>query len=415
MKGLVNVSGRELPVLPVLKPAGDTVYCAGTASYVKLQVEQPEANTSYLLLNNHQRPGSITTQPEWNNLKAGYYSVYAVNQWGCESGESNTVQVKEQTVARPVLTGNDIYCEGDTSLHRIEINGLRNDLDYVIYEESPVDTFGRFSGVSGRLTIDVPSEEKIYYVQATDRTPLHCSVLSDTVEIRKSKFTISVVSPMTIANGEQATLHVNITGASSPVIEWQPAAKISGANNEATVQTVPLQSGESFTVTVKEGGCEQRALINVIVTGTPLKVDIRLEDQLTSVDTIRLCTTDSLNLFGWYDGGTGDYTAKWYENGQEIAVGQWLRNYRKDTDGYLHYAVTSGGITEKDSVYIQLLPVPERPGLADTGLQCVAGNDYILRLPSTENGVYYVWNMTGQGAESIRNLRQRSKWGRGIR
>ena len=399
MKGLVNVSGRELPVLPVLKPAGDTVYCAGTASYVKLQVEQPEANTSYLLLNNHQRPGSITTQPEWNNLKAGYYSVYAVNQWGCESGESNTVQVKEQTVARPVLTGNDIYCEGDTSLHRIEINGLRNDLDYVIYEESPVDTFGRFSGVSGRLTIDVPSEEKIYYVQATDRTPLHCSVLSDTVEIRKSKFTISVVSPMTIANGEQATLHVNITGASSPVIEWQPAAKISGANNEATVQTVPLQSGESFTVTVKEGGCEQRALINVIVTGTPLKVDIRLEDQLTSVDTIRLCTTDSLNLFGWYDGGTGDYTAKWYENGQEIAVGQWLRNYRKDTDGYLHYAVTSGGITEKDSVYIQLLPVPERPGLADTGLQCVAGNDYILRLPSTENGVYYVleYDRTGSG------------------
>lgn len=142
MKGLVNVSERELPVLPVLKPAGDTVYCAGTASYVKLQVEQPEANTSYVLLNNHQRPGSITTQPEWSNLKAGYYSVYAVNTWGCESGESNTVQVKEQTVARPVLTGNDIYCEGDTSLHRIEINGLRNDLDYVIYEESPVDTFG---------------------------------------------------------------------------------------------------------------------------------------------------------------------------------------------------------------------------------------------------------------------------------
>ncbi len=399
MKGLVNVSERDLPAVPVLKPAGDTVYCSGALSNVKLYVEQPEVNTSYVLLNNHVRPGSITTRPEWNNLKADYYSVYAVNSWGCESGESNTVQVKEQTVARPTLTGSDTYCEGDTALRLIEANGLRNDLDYVIFQESPLDTFGRFSGVSGRLTVQVPSLEKKYYIQATDRTPLHCSVWSDTVEIRKSEFTIRVVSPVIIANGEQATLNVTITGASAPLIEWQPSNKIAGANDLATVQTVPLQSGESFTVVVKEGGCEQRALVNVIVIGTPLKVDIRLEDQLTSVDTIRLCAGDSLNLFGWYDGGTGNYTAQWYENNQLIAGGQWLRNYRKDADGYLHYAVTSGGITEKDSVYVQLLPSPERPSLADTSLQCASGSEYRLRLPLTETGVHYVleYDRTGSG------------------
>lgn len=402
MNGLVNVTKRELPEIPVLKAENkDTVYCANLESDVKLYVDTPRVNTSYVLLNHHSRPGSITSAPVWNNVTAGTYSVYAVNAWGCESAEGNTLKVLEQTVARPSLTGNDVYCEGDTAFRVVEINGLRNDLDYVIYEESPKRVFGNFSGVNGQVTIDVPPADKIYYVEATDRTPEQCSAFSDTVSIRKSDFTLTVSSPLTIANGEQATLTVTVNGASDPVVEWQPASKISGPHDSATVQTIPLQSGETFVVVVKEGGCEQRGLINVIVTGNPLQIGIRKEDQVTSVDSILLCGNDSLDLFGWYDGGTGSYTAKWYDGDDTVAVGegQWLRNYRKLSDGYLHYIVNSGGITEKDSVYIELLPVPAVPSLADSGLQCTSESSYSLRIPVTEAGVYYVleYDRVGSG------------------
>ena len=91
------------------------------------------------------------------------------------------------------------------------------------------------------------------------------------------------------------------------------------------------------------------------------------------------------------------------------------RNYRKDSDGYLHYVVTSGGITERDSVYVQLLPAPERPVLADTGLQCASGTEYSLRLPSTESGVHYILEYDRTGSNIYQELTLTQQVGTGGR
>lgn len=413
MSGVVNVSCRKAPrsVWLTVKD-GDSVYCAGTVSSVTIEQDTLENGVSYALWKSHMPTGitGVVRGPankiSYERLEEGIYTVVGSNIWGCRSEESNAVRVLKRTLPQVIVSGADVYCKGDTSLRRIIIDSLRADLNYTVYRESPLEVYATLSGVNDRITLQVPSKEQDYYVVGEEKSDKKCRTVSEKVSIRESKFRIKAIEDQIIANGESAILSVEIVdGGEHPVIRWSPADRLEGRSDISAVRTIGLQSGVVFEVSVTtEGGCRLTDKVSVSVKGDVLSAEIREVDMVTPVDTVWLCTGDLLNLYGWADGGTGEYSVNWYEGDKPIGSTRMLTDYRPKENGYICYQVKSGEITVRDSVYVGLYPVAERLVLSDTALQCVYEDSYHFQLSALEAGVHYVLQYDRFGTGNYRNL-----------
>jgi len=393
MNGIYTLQQRSRPTsFDLLAWEEDTTYCAGSVSDVRLYLSGSEPVTTYTLYRNRLETVATGTDTTWGQLEEGVYSVVARNQWGCET-ESGYKVVKTRKLPVVTLQGGAVFCPGDTTLYTLEVGGLQEENTYIIYREEPQEEYGRLENVSGSVRVKVPAEAKSYYVVATDGSPEACRAESQRVEIRKSDFIITANSPVVIGNGETAVLAVTIEGGIAPFgIVWSPGSAIAGDPTAATVTTLPLQKGSTYTVSVQDGGgCIQKASVDVVVTGTELTLDIREADRVTSVDTVRLCRNERLTLYGAYDGGNGSYQMRWY-SGTDAAIVEntaWLKDYQVTKTGNLYFEVKSGEIVRNDTVFVELLDTARHFEFTPDELLCTTNIKDTLHLAGSERDVRY--------------------------
>lgn len=397
MRNLVSVEEHDLPAVYSLEARGDdSVYCANALPDVVLELSGREEDTKYTLYRADTVYRVAAYVSSWDRVESGVYRVKAVNKWGCLREMGQQQVLSRQPPVGTQVVGGMIYCENQTGTARIEIKDTRPAYTYRVYRESPRIDYLDTMGNGGSVFLQVPLEDKSYYVVAEDTTREHCrTALVDTAVFRMSRLKV-VGNPAEhyIWNGERCTLPVIVTGQEGALtVHWTPAAKLEpGQDTLLTPATLPVTERQDYVIRVQDySACAATATVSVIVKSEKLACDIRETDRITSVDTVRACQGADMDLYAWVDGGTGSYDYLWRDAGGEVGREQVLQHYIRQTDGWLILEVKSAEITQKDSVWVELYDNPQEFALLPGGLMCVQKNTTpVLNLSGAQTGIRYI-------------------------
>jgi len=240
----------DLPAQPQI--SGDTVYCEdGTVT-----LNGPAASR-YLWSNGD------TTQEI--SVLAGNYTLTITDANGCVSMASEVHQVSESArPARPVISGSDQYCEGNTTTLSATIS------DQYLWS-------------NGEITQSVIVTAGTYYVKVTDAAGCE-SFHSDTIEVselpRPDKPLITPDGPLTFWKGDSVVL---VSSAATGYL-WSPGA-------ETSAQITVKVSGSYSVVVTDDNGCESVASDAVLVT-----VDALDKPVVTADGALSFCAGGSVQL-----------------------------------------------------------------------------------------------------------------------
>lgn len=397
MTHIVNVDEHDLPVSYELSALNDdSVYCANTPADVVLKLSGADPETQYTLYlpDRIYRPGGYITS--WEKVEKGVYHVEAVNKWGCHRVMGQQEVLIQQPPLQTSVQGGMIYCENQSGTAQVEIKNTDPAYLYKIYRERPKVEYLDTMGNGGSIFLEVPLEDKSYYVVAVDTTREHCRTsLLDTAVFKMSRLkVIGTPEEHKIWNGEQCQLPVIITGQEGKVtVSWLPSDKlVAGQDTMLCPTTLPVTERQDYVIKVQDySACVATATVSVIVKSDKLACDIRKPDKVTSVDTLKACQGADIDLYAWVDGGTGEYEYKWKDENGPQSETQELQNYTRSADGWLILEVKSAAITERDSIWIELYPAPSQYDLLPAGLLCVQRSSQPqLKLSGSQPGIRYI-------------------------
>lgn len=397
MTGIVDVVEQDIPLSYSLFSVGnDSIYCAGSASNVVLQLAGKESEIKYGLQKDGSPYGNMSYGNRWEGVEGGSYTVVAENKWGCRNQMGRQQVIVQQRPASVKVSGGFVYCKEQTGKGRIEINDTKRGTRYLLYRESPKTLQLDTMGIGAPMVLEVPLEDKRYYVIARDTTAEGCeTALSDTAVFRRSTLVVAGnPAEQYIPNGTSCGLSVITTGQiGTATYSWRPTDKLQDGNQTLVApQTRMLTQREDFIVEVKdESNCIATATVSVVMTGGELACDIRKVDKVTAPDTIHACMGADIDLYGWVDAGAGNYQFLWRDENGKQSTEQYLRGYSRLNAGWIVLEVRSGENIKKDSVWINTHTAPEPYLLTPSGLLCAQKNRPVtLQLSGSQAGVRYI-------------------------
>lgn len=398
LSGLDSITPRPYPQeceLSVLND--DSIYCRGTASDVTLTYACFENGSSYTLWKNGHlmNPPKNTAPLTWPNTEEGVYNIRVINKWGCVKNFGRQEVKIQELPERHHLVGARTYCKEEPGDHLLELQDSEDGVMYS-FRYLPSTVIKDTLSTGGAIKLRVPLQEHTYYVVATDTTPEHCSVaMLDTVEVRMSRLDVAGNPPYVLVEPTQkAQLNIDITNAEgTPVISWKdPNGHLSDVLTTEDPWTKPWNWGtEDFLVEVSDAsGCMVEASVRVIPQGTPLTGDLRLDDCVTSRDTISICDGNEVTLCAYADGGQGYYVYTWSDLNNSNLGRNKLLTYTPTDEGYVWLDIQSSEQKLRDSIYIKLGRSPQVDTVEGPYSRCVTpGNSESIILKNSQPGVTY--------------------------
>jgi len=397
LSGLDSITPRPYPQECELGVwNNDSVYCRGSQSDVVLTYDCFESGSSYTLWKNGQlmNPPKYSEPLRWTGIEEGVYNIRVMNKWGCSRDFGRQeVKVRELPQRFP-LVGARIYCKDEPGPHRLDLQNSEEGVKYS-FRYLPSVLVKDTLGTGGEIKLDVPLEEHKYYVIAMDTTSEHCSVpMLDTVEVRMSRLEVHPDPAVAyVEYGQVAQLNIVIQNAEgTPVVEWIDNGYLAESVHIQNPNTKPCTwDSENFLVSVTDAsGCKVVTSVKVVRKGGKLEGEIREEDCLKSVDTVKVCEGSDIELCAYAVGGQGFFDYTWSDlNNTHLGQGDKL-TYTPSAEGYVWLDIESGQQKIRDSVYVMMGKAPRIDTLEPLYSRCVTpGSPEQIVLKNSESGNSY--------------------------
>lgn len=304
LNGCFKTTSHVLTILPQPTPAilGNTSYCVNDGG------TNLGANASYTSYNWTQGATSVGTDST-EFLAAGTYTLTVTNNFGCTGTATATVSVINPTVSIN-LNGTNPFCQGDS------LTLIANGSSGVTYSWNTGQSIST-------ITVDTAG---LYIVNAT----LGSCAISDSVLVTVTpRPSVNVSGPNSLCSGTTANL-IATTNATNPTFSWT-----GGGTND----TLNINTGGTYIVTVDDGGCSVSDTIVVQLIQTPVG---------TITGNTAFCPGDSAVLTANFSSATG-YLWNTGETTSSITV----------TSGGVYYVVaTNSGCSGTDTTFVTAYAQP---------------------------------------------------------
>jgi gliding motility-associated-like protein len=286
----VSTIVNPLPGSPVI--TGDSEYCAGNS----VQLSAPAADS--WLWSTGETTASI-------NVTAGSYTLIIRDATGCESPPSAPHDVTENPLpARPVITGNSSYCEGDS----------------VLLSTGPASAY---SWSTGETTPDIHVRAGSYTVLVSDAKECW-SPASDPYPVtelpRPAKPVITADGPLDIWAGDSVIL----SSSSAASYLWSP-------NGESTQDILIMAAGDYSVIITGANGCPGDPSDPVTVTVLSIEkpvITVSGETEFCEGSSQTLLSAPDAFAWEWSTGETtqditvtsgGSYTVRVWNEGEQAS------------------------------------------------------------------------------------------------
>ncbi|HYW95558.1 MAG TPA: gliding motility-associated C-terminal domain-containing protein [Bacteroidales bacterium] len=340
---------KDAPNKPVITPQGTVDICAGDSVTLT-------ADSAFLYV---WSSGETTKTVTVKN--AGSYTVYTVDEYGCESETSDPVNLQLTTVAKPVITAltDTVVCEGDT----------------VKLESTTADSYIWSTGGNSRQVNLVNSGLVSLHVEDVNGC---VSPESDPVQVTvnplPAKAVIAPPGPLSICEGD--TVELTITAAATSY-DW---------SDGSTDASLRVTATGNYTVAVTDAnGCTSPESDPVQVTVNPVpskpEIDPAGPVSICEGDSARLTVTASAASYHWSDGSTA------------------ASLYAKTAGSYTVAVTDANGCVspESDPVQVTVNPLPARAVIAPSGPLSICEGDTV-ELTTTAAATSYDWSNGSTGA-----------------
>jgi len=152
----------------------------------------------------------------------------------------------------------------------------------------------------------------------------------------------------------QLTSTLTSTGSTGLVYEWSPVEGLDNPNIANPVASPDKTTIYTLTVRSSEGCTASSSVLVRVNSGILIDVNITADD-----DTI--CLGQITQLFAEATGGSGVFTYSWTSNPSGFTSDQSNPYINPEEDTWYFLTVSDGSETVSDSIFIQVLPLPDQP------------------------------------------------------
>ena len=316
------------------------------------------------------------------NVPAGVYTVTMTTPEGCEM-TSAPFTVEALGTDLIVSATETSICQGDHTTLSVDQDGWAGNVTY---------QWDAQAGNSTSTTVDVhPDTTTIYHVTATVSSTNGSCTAEGTITIivtpRPDQVIVTPVTPTTICEGDQVTLHAS--GNATSYIWYENGVVIPG-ENQADL-TVLLNQAGTYTYAAKavnEEGCvsaEASEPITVTVNSAPESVEISGE--------LVICEGGSTTLYANVTPNV-PATYTWYKD--NVVIPNYNESYLVVTEAgsYRVDATTNGCTTSSAAVIVTVEQAPNLELTATEMTICATGTTVITAEPTgwNSNNVIYTWS-----------------------
>jgi gliding motility-associated-like protein len=303
--------------------------------------------------------------------------------------DSVVVEVIESPIYYEIIGGGS-YCKNGEGVN-ISLDGSQKNIEYTLYLNQ---TINLLTILGDGLPIDFGNyntDGSYIIIAGNSETGCGSQMTGSVVVSQYPQPFADAGADVSISGGLHTTLSGSASGGTGNYeYMWSPPEKLLNPNDpDAT--TVVLNATTMFSLTVNDGatGCySDPSNMVVFISGGPLTADIMYPSN-------QVCPGESVSLYALPGGGNGNYSYFWesvpvgyYATSAQISINPGVSTWYK-------LEVTDGDMVIRDSVYIEMLPVPESFDLTGGGGYCIGtGGVEIFLENSSQSTVYSLFHNT---------------------
>ncbi|OSZ79468.1 hypothetical protein CAP35_14815 [Chitinophagaceae bacterium IBVUCB1] len=312
--------------------------------------------------------------------------IVAARLFGCLARDTTTVSVSNVSAANVVASATTPVCERDSIILTASVPTAANSYSWSgpgSFASAAKDTFRANSlpAMSGDYIFSA------FYTGCTIR---------DTVTILVKPLaaarTISSNSPVCTGN----TLTLNAGSSSTGVnYTWNGPNSFVSTLSPANINGVSPTAAGNYVLTYELNGCITKDSVAVVINNSPLPV--------TASSNAPVCELQSLNLF--CSNSNNGTTYAWTGPGSFTAATQntvRVNSTPAMSGDYIVTATISNGCTAKDTVTVQVKPLPANFSAGANGPLC-QGATLLLSGNTTSSGVSFGWTGPSSYSSSSQN------------
>ena len=293
------------------------------------------------------------------------------------------------------ISGGGYLCEDSDGIS-IEISGTQLDFEYSLLLNND-QVVAIHYGTGNAMVFAQIVQPGDYTVRAKNLLSSCGVMMNETVQVYATVPLVASLSEFQyLQAGMAANLSVNASGGSGNYsYQWEPAAFVLNPN-AAISATVPLESNQTFEITITDGltGCQKSKQLYVIVSNSTLSVEIVAEQTL-------VCPGDSVRLFALTYGGQGPISYAWSSvpTGFQSSVFDPVVSPLLST--VYTVAVSDGLSSTSKSIQINVKPSAQPFSISGGGSVCSGSLGTEVMLSGSQLGVDYLLNRNGNPTGSV--------------
>ena len=304
---------------------------------------------------------------------SGNYIVTA-KLYGCVAKDTTTANVIATNASAIIATGSSPICERDTLFLNATVGTVANSYSWTGpggFSSSSKDTLrtNAMPAMSGDYVFTA------YYTGCTVKDTV-------TVEVKPMALnrTIGSNSPVCTDNTLSLTASSSSTGVA---YTWIGPNSFVATTPSANIGGVTMSNAGKYVVTYQLNGCITKDSVTVVVNQSPLPITASANTPLCAGETIALSSTNSTSGATYSWSGPSSYTAS-TQNPTRV-------NSTTAMGGdYIVTATLSNGCTKKDTVTVQVKPLPANFSAGSNSPIC-EGSNLQLNGNTTSTGVNFSW------------------------
>ena len=293
------------------------------------------------------------------------------------------------------LVGGGRYCKNGVGVN-ISLSGSQELIEYTLYRNQNIEVA---TVIGDGLSIDF-GDYKIdgnYIVIAANAETSCYQQMSGSVVVSQHPQPIANAgADISITSGGYATLQGSAIGGSGFYnYHWTPTEKLLNPSDPDPT-TVALSTTSMFTLQVvdENTGCQSDPTSMIVfITGGPLLVEVIAESN-------QICPGNQISLFALPGGGNGNYSYFWESSPSGFNATSSQITINPGVSTWYKVTVTDGDNSVKDSLLVNMLPIPISYELLGGGGYCSGtGGVEIFMDNTSQNTVYTLFhNAVSTGA-----------------
>lgn len=297
--------------------------------------------------------------------------------------DSVIVEVIQSPLSFEIIGGGE-YCKNGDGVN-ISLNGSQENIEYTLYRNQTIEVLTK-EGNGSPINFGNYKVDGSYIVIANNSESGCGTQMNGSAVISQYPQPFSDAGPdLSINTGS----HINLQGSAyggTGTYEylWSPPEKLLNPTDpDAT--TIALNATTMFSLVVKDEitGCSgDPSNMIVFVSGGPLVADI-----LTPSNQV--CPGESLSLYALPAGGNGNYSYFWESNPEGYYATSSEITVNPGTSTWYKLEITDGESVVRDSVFVEMLPVPEPFNLAGGGGYCAGSGGVEVFLENSSQSIIY--------------------------